>query len=142
MIIRFSILLVIDFGKCIIIYIQIHIDTWRLQAPLTNVFVLLFISQDCTQPTKYIHVRLILIMGMKLCVTINQLVNSSYLTPSNLASPIFSGWLSFHKVWNTVNHSVFYMLKVLFCVLPFASSMPPFKQSDVTTDIFNSRDDI
>ena len=63
----------------------------EITSPLITVFVLLFISQDCTKSTKYM--RLILIIGMKLCVTKNQLVNSSYLTPSNLASPIFSVWL-------------------------------------------------
>lgn len=57
-------------------------------------------------------------------------MSSPYLTASNLASPVFSGWLPFHKVWNTGNYSVFYILKVLFCVLLFASSMPPFKEND------------
>ena len=63
----------------------------EITSPLITGFVLLFISQDCTKSTKYM--RLILIIVMKLCVTKNQLVNSSYLTPSNLAFPIFSGWL-------------------------------------------------
>ena len=40
------------------------------------------------------------------------------------------------KYYGTLETTVFYILKVLFCFLLFASSMPTFKESDnVTTDL-------
>jgi len=127
-------MLVICFGKYIFTssYTQIHGD----YKPPYNRFCPTF------HFTGLIHK-----IGMKLCVTINQLVNSPYLTPSILASLFFSGWLSFEKVWNTRDYSVFCILSsdgfFVVVVLLFTASMLPFKESAKdTTDVFNSRHEI
>ena len=90
----------------------------EITSPLTTVFVyfaffrtvlycLSFLSFVYVLSTRY--ARLICIMEMKLYVIINQVVNTPYLTLSNLAPPIFSGWLSLQNVWYTGNYSVFYL---------------------------------